>query len=354
MPSRHEFESSLAGQWPPELWSDLTVLLAVSGGCDSVAMIRGMHSVRKTGAGRLVVAHLNHRLRGSESDGDQRFVEELCWQLGLACRVECVPQDYFGAGDPDGLESAAREARYAFLERAACEVGARYVATAHTADDQAETILHRVVRGTGIAGLAGIPRTRPLGPASLIRPLLSFRREELIAYLDTLGQPYRIDRTNTDLRFTRNRLRHRLIPLVAEEFNPAVVEALLRLGTLAGELQQTIARLVDQACDRAVRDEVTGRIRIDPARLGSLEPYLLRELLISVWRRQGWPEQSMGYEQWCLLAEMLCAAADKSDASPWKQIFPGAVSAEIAEGCLHLKRDNAKDAAFSERTRPRG
>jgi tRNA(Ile)-lysidine synthase len=154
------FEQKLACSWPPEQWREVTVLLAVSGGLDSVALLRGMLSIQPPGPGRLVVAHFNHRLRSQDSDADQAFVQELCHTLDVACE-HGQPADLLCSTGASGLEAAAREARYTFLRNTAERLGARYVATAHTADDQIETNVQRILRGTGIAGLSGIPHTRP-------------------------------------------------------------------------------------------------------------------------------------------------------------------------------------------------
>ena len=213
-------DQELAAAWPPESWADVSVLVAVSGGADSVALLRGLAGLKVGGEGKLVVGHFNHRLRGEESDGDEQFVARLAEELGLG--LECGRLE---AGDidacPDGIEEAARRQRYRFLTETAERVGARYVACAHTADDQVETVLHRILRGTGIAGLAGIPRCRRLSPAvTLIRPLLEVRRAELVDYLASLGQSYREDSSNLDRRFTRNRIRHDLLPQLAKDFNP--------------------------------------------------------------------------------------------------------------------------------------
>ena len=171
----HPFETRLAASWPPEDWKDLTVLAAVSGGGDSVALLRGLAALKLPGEGRLIAAHVNHKLRGADSDADQAFVQELCGQLGLACEVATAAVDPTAGSRGQGIEATARRARYAVLEEMAGRVGARFVVTAHTADDQAETILHRILRGTGIRGLSGMSRSRRLGPATLLRPLLGYR-----------------------------------------------------------------------------------------------------------------------------------------------------------------------------------
>ena len=137
------------------------------------------------------------------------------------------------------------------MQSTAERLGARYVVTAHTADDQAETILHRILRGTGVAGLAGMRRARPLGPAAtLIRPLLDVRRAEILAYLSELQQPFQDDASNSDLGFTRNRIRHELLPRLAADYNSDVVAALLRLGQTAHDAQQHIDAAVEELlCD---------------------------------------------------------------------------------------------------------
>jgi tRNA(Ile)-lysidine synthase len=168
-------EKPMIQAWPPDCWCDVTTLVAVSGGPDSVALLRAMVAVRRPGAGRLIVAHFNHGLRGQQSDDEEHFVRELSARLGLACDVgRAAP-----AADSGGWtsEESARRTRYAFLRDVAAQRGARYVATGHTADDQAETVLHRILRGTGIGGLSGIRRHRQLlHGVSLVRPLLAVRR----------------------------------------------------------------------------------------------------------------------------------------------------------------------------------
>ncbi|HEX5104177.1 MAG TPA: tRNA lysidine(34) synthetase TilS, partial [Pirellulaceae bacterium] len=198
--------SKLATDWPPDEWRDVTVLVAVSGGADSVALLRGLHQLKAAGEGRLVLAHFNHRLRGAESDADQALVEELARRLGLEAVVGARGRE--GEGERGRSEESLRELRYEFLAAAADKVGARFVATAHTADDQVETVLMNVLRGTGLAGLAGIPRVRRLtDAATLIRPLLNVTRAEVLEYLHSLGQSYRDDATNQSADYTRNRVR---------------------------------------------------------------------------------------------------------------------------------------------------
>jgi tRNA(Ile)-lysidine synthase len=348
----HLLEAKLAAAWPPSDWADVTVVAGVSGGCDSVALLRALVALSGNGGGRIRVAHLNHQLRPDAGD-DERFVVELCDRLQVGCEVGRVDVARLTARSGDGLEAAARWARYKFLAEAAGRLGARFVITAHTADDQVETVLHRIVRGTGLRGLSGMPRSRPLGHATLIRPLLGVGRAELRAYLGALGQPYRDDPSNAEPHFTRNRVRRDLLPQLREHFNADADAAILRLGLLAGEAQGLIDRLVEEWFDRCVRMDPSGAARIELGLLADQPRYLLRELLISVWRRAGWPMQSMGLAQWEQLAEAASrgtASGDRAAAAPaatglpgamsfpLPRHFPGGVCVEIADGIMTLRR----------------
>jgi tRNA(Ile)-lysidine synthase len=330
----HLLESQLAATWPLSDWNDVTVLVAVSGGCDSVALLRAMVALKTSGAGRICAAHLNHQLR-PDADDDERFVVELCQQLDVICEVGRAPVDQLAAGSGDGLEAAARAARYRFLQDTAGQLGARFVATAHTADDQAETILHRILRGTGIRGLAGMARARPLGHATLIRPLLAVRRAELRDYLEAINQPWREDQSNANLRFTRNRIRHQAMPQLRRRFNSKLTQALLRLGALAGEAQAVADGLVAERLERCVTTNDLGATQIELTELANQPRYIFRELLIAVWRREGWPMQGMGWEQWDELGELAHAAGPLV-----RRVFPGGVMVEVAEGRMRLNRNS--------------
>lgn len=343
MPAKHAVETVLAQSWSPKIWNDVTVLLAVSGGADSVALACAMKTAHSGGSGRLCAAHLNHQLRGSESEADEAFVVELCRKLDIPCEVGRLPAGELAQSSPDGLEAAARKARYGFFRSTAEALGARYLVTAHTADDQAETILHRVVRGTGIAGLSGMARARRLGPAvTLIRPFLGLRRAELLDYLRELQQPYRSDSSNDDVRFTRNLIRHRVLPQLAKQLNPGVVDALLRLGQLAGEVDGVVSHLVDDLAARCISTDAHGGVEIELAALADEPRYMVRQLLLFAWRQQGWPLQSMGLAQWERLAEMTREPPDNRPTPVRRQTLPGAVDAEVRDGVLRLVRPSRK------------
>ena len=205
--------------------TDLPLILAVSGGSDSMALLWMFHSFW---CGRIVVAHLNHGIRGEGADKDQEFVKAMAVRLHtpLVTEYRSVPGSLLQG---ESLEDGARRIRYAFLEQAMHAEGAWGVAVAHTSDDSAETFLFNLLRGSGPRGLIGISERR--GP--FFRPLLSFSKVFLKELLQYYGIPWREDLSNQDNRYTRNRIRNRLLPLLRQEFNPQVKEALLGV---AGEM----------------------------------------------------------------------------------------------------------------------
>ncbi|MGH7259708.1 MAG: tRNA lysidine(34) synthetase TilS [Nitrospiraceae bacterium] len=205
------------------------LLVAVSGGPDSVALLAVLASLAPAWRLRLSVLHVNYGLRGEESEEDERFVSRLCADLGvpLVCeRIEIRHTEGLSKGL--SLQARAREARYAALRRTAATLGAEKIALGHTADDQAETLLMWMLRGSGAAGLAGI---RPIREGLYVRPLLSVSRAGVLAYLKAKGLAFRTDSSNAKPLYLRNRIRHELVPLL-KQFNPAVVDALTRQAAI--------------------------------------------------------------------------------------------------------------------------
>lgn len=320
-------EEKLAASWPPDQWQDVTLLVAVSGGADSVALLRGIRALKQGGAGQLWVGHFNHHLRPT-ADADEQFVQDLCQALRVPLKLGAAAGQQSSSGD--GLEAAARQARYEFLQASAEELGARFVVTAHTADDQVETILHRIARGTGLEGLQGIPRTRPLGPAvCLMRPLLGVRHCDLESYLRTLDQPWCEDETNRELRFARNRIRHEVLPLL-EKISPGACDAIVRLGQVAAEAQEVIDCEFASLWPRAVSLQAESSVSIDCTAIFDKPRHLVRELLVRVWRMQRWPQQAMGFAEWNYLAEMIVrGGADR--------MLPGGIVARRERSSLILE-----------------
>jgi tRNA(Ile)-lysidine synthase len=334
--------------WPPHSWYGSHLVLAVSGGADSVAMLRAVVAIKQShgGDGRLYVAHLNHGLRGSEADADEVWMRNLCERLQLPLEIGRSDVAEIAKLQGDGVEAAARGARYEFLTKTAERLGARFVVSAHTADDQVETVLHRIMRGTGIAGLTGIPAKRRLSESvSLVRPLLGVRRGDVIAYLDAIRQDYRTDTTNVDLGLTRNRLRHELLPALREYYNADVDTALLRLAQQASETQQLIAdaAAAAAAAGRCVTYEYESadardsgprrvqRIQINCRAFESQPSLVIREVCKAAWVEAGWPLQAMGFDQWRQLAELITGQSEASTIN-----LPGGVRAHLSQRVLTL------------------
>jgi tRNA(Ile)-lysidine synthase len=205
--------------------------MAVSGGADSVALFRLLLNLREELGINLLVVHFDHSLRGAESDADAQFVAELSRAFGLEFLIQRADVAAEAKKQGLNLEDAARRLRYGFFERTCASGKAARIAVAHTADDQAETVLAHIIRGTGPTGLGGI---YPVA-GSIIRPLLGTRREDLRDFLIANGQAWREDSTNSDTQRLRARVRERLLPLLQNDFSPAIVSQLENLAQLARE-----------------------------------------------------------------------------------------------------------------------
>jgi tRNA(Ile)-lysidine synthase len=287
------------------------VLIGVSGGADSMALLRALIQLKADigGAGQLFVGHVNHQLRGDESQADEAWLRNECERLEVTLVVERVDTVQQAANDGDGVEAAAREGRYRALTTMAEAAGARYVAVAHTRDDQVETVLHRLLRGTGLRGLAGMPPSRGLSPSvTLVRPLLACSRSDVLEYLASIGQSHRQDATNEAVRFTRNRLRHELLPELRRTYNADVDEALLRVAELAGEAQAAIEELAANlltACHARLSD---GWLELQTGPMVGQPELLACEAFRLAWREAGFPEQAMTREWWRRLAQFAQSA----------------------------------------------
>ena len=234
--------------------------VAVSGGADSVALLRLLLESREQLGVVLSIVHLNHKLRGKASDADEHFVATLAAKYGLEFHVAKVDVASIAKRQKLNLEDAARRERQRFFAELVQQDHVTCVAVAQTADDQAETVLAHILRGTGLAGLVGI---HPIsGP--VIRPLLGVRREELRAYLRARKQTWREDRTNLDTARLRARIRRKLVPFLEKYFEPVVVDHLARLAELAREDEAFLGDLVDQRfATVVVRDGPVARLAIN-------------------------------------------------------------------------------------------
>jgi tRNA(Ile)-lysidine synthase len=326
-------------------------VVAVSGGPDSVALLRALARLSADGTcGPLVVAHVNHGLRGRESDADEAFVRDLSCHLQSAeapnlewrgCRLDTVS---LAREQGANLEAVARAARYDWLAGLAQERGLRWVATGHTADDQAETVLHRLLRGSGLQGLRGIPIQRALADGLwVVRPLLRLRRAEVLAFLESVQQPFRTDSTNSDPTFTRNRIRHQLLPLLASDYNPAITEAICRLAEQAESVFRHVAEAAATLRFSAELPRTASLLIFDRRRLAAAPRHVIREALRQTWAREGWPLGGMGFDDWERLAAVVLGETTALD-------LPGGIHARAREHVLQIGPTTGATLCVSDTT----
>ena len=238
-----------------------SVAVAVSGGVDSTALAAALAERARRHRLVLSIAHVNHGLRGAEADADETAVRALATRLGVPFAAARVAPHAARARAASSrarptVQEAARRLRERALRALAAQLGAERIATAHTADDQAETVLLRLLRGTGPAGLAGIPPRSPDGV--LVRPLLRTSRAEVLAYAEARGLAWREDPSNTDARYARSRLRHHWLPGLRDAFNPRLLRALVDLAEASREESEWIEALVAAEAARRFRFDADG------------------------------------------------------------------------------------------------
>ena len=250
------------------------VLVAVSGGVDSTVLLDILCQLAPKQGLSLVVAHLDHRLRGDEAQEDARFVGRLAERYGLPLVSESVDVGAVAKEKKMGIEEAARTVRMRFLQETAQTVGAAKIAIGHTANDLAETMLYNLIRGAGTDGLAGI---KPVNPP-FIRPLLDVTRAEIVVYAHEYGLSWREDLSNADTSFTRNRIRHEIIPLL-KELNPNLIASLSRTAEIVREERDAFIELLEQPWKEVLRSESDEAIRLDRAYLELCPIGITRALL---------------------------------------------------------------------------
>ncbi len=253
------------------------IMIGVSGGADSICLLHILVMLKDESALEIAVFHLNHCLRGAESDGDQAFVEVMCKQMNILCFAERVDVMSVFKGSGRSLEETSRDIRYQAIKAAATRWGATRIALAHIADDQAEELLMRIIRGTSAAGIAGIPLSRE---DIFIRPMLHIQRSQIIGFLDENRIKHREDSSNKDQRFFRNRVRHTLIPLIKKEFNPLFVKSISRLADISSEGEDFISEIMEHEWEKSGIKVLNEKIEILLSRLKGLHKAVLRRLMI--------------------------------------------------------------------------
>ncbi len=291
---------------------DDRVVVGVSGGPDSMALLHLLFGLNDHAGWRLGLhlAHLNHQLRGEEAENDAAFIQAAADSLSLPCTIEgrnvghrfetsVAPRRGATAeAGSAGIEEASRRERYAFFERVCLRVGAKIVAVAHQADDNAETILHRILRGTGLRGLAGIPRSRSISHDSnvrVVRPLLRITRASLTEYLADAGIAYREDRSNESNEPMRNRIRNVLLPQIEKEVNPQVRDALTRLGEQARWLEAYLRETVQRTFETLIISRTDQVLTLNADALSRKSRIVQTELIRLAYRSFELGEQDLSF-----------------------------------------------------------
>ncbi|HID06364.1 MAG TPA: tRNA lysidine(34) synthetase TilS, partial [Armatimonadetes bacterium] len=312
------------------------IIVAVSGGPDSVTLLHVLYELSRRCNYRLHVAHLNHKLRGDDADADATFVEQLAQTFGLPCTVKVVDVRAVAKERKMSIEQAGRAMRYEFLRELASEYNYRRIALGHTADDVLETVILNLFRGTGLDGLLGIP---PVSDDIFIRPLILCRRAETHLYCKVRRLPTRIDVTNFDTRIRRNWVRLELLPQVREHISLKADTAVLRLV----ELLRADSALLHELTERAWKDVVIQitdtNVWLDRERFLQLPLAIQRRIIRKAWQR-------MQGETFVLTMEHIDRAIDlihrhKHDAM---LTMPEQFTLELANGKIYLgKRHEPSD-----------
>lgn len=317
-----DFVTAVADAWPPSRFCDLGVVVGCSGGADSVALLRGLDQLRRTVGqprnpqGFLVVAHFNHRLRGDDSAADAEWVASVANELGWPLEL--------GAGDGSRSdERTLRERRFEFFTDVLRRSGARYLALGHSLDDNVETVLHRLLRGTGPRGMTGIEPFRPLtthGPGSdfvVARPMLQIRREAIRSALRSRGYLWREDPSNQSIHYQRNWIRHELMPLLQSRY-PDADAAIAR--TIAGQRQW--ADVLDPFVEDWLRECVLCQNPLELKCLDDSGTHPLNdqavaiEALRSCWQSRCWPLAAMDRDHWNRLFDVICGRGEAAITLP--------------------------------------
>ena len=251
------------------------VLIGVSGGPDSVTLLNVLLSFKKKYNLSFFIAHLDHMLRGEESDKDVNFVKNLAQELGLYCEVKSCNLKKIAQKEHLTLEEAAREYRYKFYLETAKKIKANKIALGHNADDQAETILMRFLRGSGLEGLMGIPPVRD----KIIRPLIECSREEIEEYCQEHKIGYRIDSSNKEVIYFRNKIRLELLPLLSKDYNKNIKDITLRLRNIVSEVSAYLDQETEFFFKKVAKRENLEKVIIDLKKFTSLHPALKRRII---------------------------------------------------------------------------
>jgi tRNA(Ile)-lysidine synthase len=256
------------------------ILVSVSGGVDSMVMLHLLCSIQDRMQIKLFVAHFNHRLRGMESDGDEQFVREAATEQSLECYVETADTRQMAETEKRSIQEVARNMRYEFLTKIRRAHGFQKIATAHNADDNAETILFNIFRGTGIHGMTGIPVERQ--DQLIIRPLLFATRSRILEYAQEHSIPYREDSSNATNKYTRNFIRHDVVPVIRENINPNLVITLNKSGRIFAQLESYLTTITTDILKTMVEERSPEVIVLNNTEFNAQPEFLQENILHSI------------------------------------------------------------------------
>jgi len=301
------------------------IIAGVSGGADSVALLRALRSLQDELQLEVCVAHFDHQTRNGQSGEEAKSVEALSKQLQLPCFLGKACAN----GNPS--EEAMRELRLRFLIETASENQAALICLAHHADDQAETILHHLIRGTGLQGMMGIPTSRSVSDnITLLHPMLKVRKSEILDYLVSINQTFCVDESNQDFRYTRNRIRHQLIPLL-NDLNPQSETHLLQLSQQVTETYDYLQLNTEKLFQECVISIDSDLVRLHAKLLQEVPALIVRELFRFIWSKLQWPRKKMTFSHWEKLAQFVRNDQTQID-------FPAAITARKRGEMIVLER----------------
>ena len=318
------------------------VLVACSGGPDSLALLEVLWRLRGRYQLRVAAAHFEHGIRGEASEADARFVQDFCARQGIPCYLGAADVPLAASRSGQSLEQAARTLRYAFLEETRRSCGLELLATAHHADDQAETVLMRILRGTGTAGLAAM-RPRSGTDGHIIRPFLGVTKQEIQDWCDQEKLQPRLDETNALPDCTRNRLRLQLLPQLERDYNPELARGLCQLAEVAADESDYLEQQVTACWQDARYVRHSGQPALSQAGLQSLHSALQRLMIRRFWLLVSGSGKDLGFVHAELIRRLLLTGTTGS-----RQQLPGGFTAQLSYGWLTCCRSDA--AAKRSRT----
>ncbi len=291
-----------------------TLLLAVSGGPDSMALLALFSKLRRKYGLRLFAAHLHHGLSATEGRRYQVLVRRWCRLLDVPLFSKRVAIRSLAKKNKRSIEDMGRIERYRFFERKARQLGHAKIVTAHTLDEQAETVLMRLIRGAGLRGLSGIPFKRRQGEVEVLRPLLYCRKADLVAFLRENHIPFCRDKSNADTVFMRNRVRRKLMPLLEAQFNPSVKESLSNLQQVARDAQQYLEGVAARAFKKYAYARSPRSLTFPVLALKRLPPAVQREVFSKAIQEMRGDLKRIRFDHLCALQQLLVSRDPRAEA----------------------------------------